>query len=960
MAATSSEGWPYRLLRAVSIAVVHYLLARLSLSFLSPQSDISVFWLPEGFLIAALAVLPKKDWALALVFTYGLGVFGESEAKGTALLSFLLPLVNVLEGVAGAWLLRWKAPDLLREFDFRQMAWIIAGPGLAVSVVGGLLGVAAIALTSDVDSLFAVWRIWTAATFAGTLMTLTFTLGIIKLGRGDQSWSWGKRIELASLLAVVTAMAEVLFSMDSSQARTYGPLLYIFFPLFSWGALRFGTLGASLILFVMALITVTATSEGTGPFAFMTEDSTRRILLMQTFLVVSACATQLLAAISAEREASAKRIAGAELRYRSLFDQAFDGIFLADSKGVCLEANKAACRMMGYTREELVGRRAEELVDPEDLARVPSRIPEIDKGGFVSERILVRKDGTRLPVEISARPLPDGRIIGICRDLTERRSQQSMLRALVSGTASETGEEFFKALVSNLAEGLSVKCAFVGELASVSSLRTLSIWSQGKHHLNRKFELEGTASKKALEEGKLVVSELADQRFPKDSLLQEMSAKSFVAATIRDSSGVKVGLLAFVDDKPLGEVEPALSLLSIFAARAGAELDRLRGELALKQSETRLSALLQAIPDTLFVMTLDGVYVDYRTHEPGKLRATPSNFLGKSFREVMPPDLVPSFERAFGALRRGRTPKVIEYSSSLSGEERHYEVRHSNVGEGLVLAILRDVTERKTYDAEIERLNENLERLVEERTAQLQDANQELESFAYAVSHDLRAPLRAIHANAEILREDLESRATPDDLLSLDRVAARAEEMSQLIDGLLKLSRIMRAELKREPFDLSATARIIAEGLSKSASERHVEFRIQEGLTAIGDGALLSSVLGNLLENAYKFTSKKEHALIEFGAMKQRRRTIFFVRDNGAGFDPNHASKLFGPFERLHAPGEFGGTGIGLATVHRIIRRHGGEIWAEGEVDKGATFYFTIPEHDLDSILEGKATTARQ
>ena len=957
----STEAWSYRLVRAAAIGVVHYLLVRLSLSFITDPEGISVFWLPEGFLIAALAVLPKRDWIPALAFVYGLGVFGEWESRAVGLQIWLLPIVNFVEGVIGALLLRRAVPDPMQEFDVRSMAWMIIGAGLVPSVVGGLFGATIVWSTAQGASFFAIWRIWAAATFVGTLMTLPFTLGILKLAGGDRIWSWKRRIELATLLAITAFLAEILFGLQPTQATIYGPVLYTFFPLFLWAALRFGTLGASLVLFVMALIVVTDTTEGMGPFAFMADDTTRRVLLMQSFLIVAACSTQILAAISGEREASAGRIAIAEQRYRSLVDQAFDGIFLADQNGVCIEANPAACRMMGYERDELIGRHAEELIDPEDLARVPSRMAQVQRGiGFVSERVLLRKDGTRLPVEISARPLPDGRIIGICRDLTERHSQQSILRTLVSGTASETGEAFFHSLVSNLAEGLGVRCAFVAEMASPKSLRTLSIWSDGKHHANRTFDTAGTASAIAIEQGKLVVMEQARREFPSDSLLKEMTGESFVGAAILDSGGTKVGLLAFLDDKPLGGIEPAISILSIFAARAGAELDRLRGEHAVKQSEGRLNALLQAIPDTLFVMTLDGVYVDYRTQDPSRLRAAPVEFIGKSFREVMPAELVPEFEKAFTALRKGKAPKVIEYASSLFGEERHYEVRHSNVGDGLVLAILRDVTQRKEYDAEITRLNENLERLVEDRTSQLQDANQELESFAYAVSHDLRAPLRAIHANAEILREDMEGRATPEDIVSLDRVAARAEEMSGLIDGLLKLSRIMRAELKREKIDLSSTAHTIAEGLTRSAPDRKVEFVIQDGLTAEGDGALLSAVLGNLLENAFKFSSKKDVATIEFGVMKERRKTTYFVRDNGAGFDPKHSSKLFGPFERLHAHGEFGGTGIGLATVHRIVRRHGGEIWAVGEVEKGATFYFTLPEQAPDSILEGKSGSARQ
>ncbi len=251
-----------------------------------------------------------------------------------------------------------------------------------------------------------------------------------------------------------------------------------------------------------------------------------------------------------------------------------------------------------------------------------------------------------------------------------------------------------------------------------------------------------------------------------------------------------------------------------------------------------------------------------------------------------------------------------------------------------------DITDQRAAADRIRRLNAELELKIRE----LEVTNRELESFTYSVSHDLRAPLRWIGGFCRALAEDYADRLDARGTEYLDRVQDSVKQMGDLINALLHLSRMARAEMSRQPVDLSAQARAIAADLARSEPERQVEFVIAEGLTAEGDPTMLRSVLENLLGNAWKFTGKVSEARIEFGDLPPTDgHQGFFVRDNGAGFNMNYADKLFGPFQRLHHAGEFPGTGIGLATVQRIIHRHGGGVWAEGAVGQGASFYFTLP-----------------
>jgi signal transduction histidine kinase len=280
-------------------------------------------------------------------------------------------------------------------------------------------------------------------------------------------------------------------------------------------------------------------------------------------------------------------------------------------------------------------------------------------------------------------------------------------------------------------------------------------------------------------------------------------------------------------------------------------------------------------------------------------------------------------------------------------QDKDYRVRVTASSEGDELATLIDsfnemLKEIQQRDTELQRAQDELELRVSERTRELVSANQELEAFSYSVSHDLRGPLDALNGFSYVLLKNYSDRLDANGKESLQSIRTAAVRMSELIDDLLNLSRITTSTIHREKIDLSAFARSIMEELFRTAPERKVEFIAPPVAEAFADVRLLRIVMDNLLRNAWKYTSHHEHARIEFGSDAQNGRNVYFVRDDGSGFEPRSVDRLFQPFQRLHSAEEFPGNGIGLATVRRIVQRHGGNVWAEGVVEKGATFYFTL------------------
>ena len=283
-----------------------------------------------------------------------------------------------------------------------------------------------------------------------------------------------------------------------------------------------------------------------------------------------------------------------------------------------------------------------------------------------------------------------------------------------------------------------------------------------------------------------------------------------------------------------------------------------------------------------------------------------------------------------------------------NGQERWLEIDLAPIADETgkfthLVAVERDITERRHQQQEILSLNSELEQRVLERTAQLAAANQELESFAYSVSHDLRSPLNTIDAFSQLLLRLEAEKISDKGKHYLDRIGVGVKHMGELIEGLLTLAHLSRGHIKAQAVDLSAVALRIEKDCKRRDPRHMPQIHIQHGMTAQGDPRLLSSVLQNLIDNAWKFTSRQALARIDVGCESDAEgETVYFVKDNGAGFDMAFAHKLFGTFERLHSPGDFPGTGIGLATVKRVVERHGGRVWAQSKVNEGASFYFTV------------------
>ncbi len=370
--------------------------------------------------------------------------------------------------------------------------------------------------------------------------------------------------------------------------------------------------------------------------------------------------------------------------------------------------------------------------------------------------------------------------------------------------------------------------------------------------------------------------------------------------------------------------------------------DRLRTSEKLLESESRYRHILDSMMEGYQILGFDYryLYANDAAAEHG-CRAK-EDLLGQTMMEMYPGiETTPLFETLRRCMEE-RVAEVMENEFSYpDGSSAWFSLTMQPVEQGVAVLSL-DITKRKQAERDLRALNVELVRRVEERTAQLQAANEELEAFAYSVSHDLRGPLRGMDGFSQALLEDYADQLDERGKDYLKRVRRAAERMGLLIEDLLKLSRVTRQEMKQETVNLSILAHGIVTTLEAEDPDRKIKFAIQDDLVTKGDLSLIRLALENLLHNAWKFTSREAQATIEVGEMQSDEEAVYFVRDNGVGFDMAYVGKLFGAFQRLHATKEFPGTGIGLATVQRIIHRHGGRIWAEGDVDRGATFFFTM------------------
>jgi len=615
-----------------------------------------------------------------------------------------------------------------------------------------------------------------------------------------------------------------------------------------------------------------------------------------------------------------------------LMNSTEEAIYGVDLDGNCTFVNRACVEMLGYDDEsELLGQGIHALIHhtrPDGSsyprAECPVRMATLKQSSaHGDDEVYWRKDGSSFPIEYWSHPIrKEGEIVGtvvtfldiIKRINTRKELAQSSERLGMAINAGEIGIWEWDIATNRL--------DWSERMEEIFGLQSGEFGGMAQYFHDRVYPADTAMLSK-------VTSEALEKNAPfnvEHRIVKPDGSVGWVncqATVKRDKSGKPVGMIGVLTDINVRK-----------------ETDRV---------VYQLKNTLDMTSDCIFMFDPETLKFNY-------VNLGAINQVGYSEQEMLdmsPVDIKPEYDES--AFRRMIKPMRDGKLEQLQFETIH---KHKNgdlipveislsyvqsAGEpGRFVAIVADITERKRIEEELDRHREHLEELVDERTTELHAVNKELETFSYSVSHDLRAPLRSIDGFSTALLDDYSDRIDKEGQDYLLRVRKSAQTMSDLIDDLLELSRLTRSEFKREIVDMSAMSSEALNELAAEEPEREVDVRIEDGISASGDRRLLKVMMDNLVGNAWKYTAKKEKPEIEFGQIDKNGERIYYVRDNGAGFDMKYADKLFGAFQRLHSAKDFPGTGVGLAIVQRIVNRHGGRMWAEAEPDHGATFYFSL------------------
>ena len=641
--------------------------------------------------------------------------------------------------------------------------------------------------------------------------------------------------------------------------------------------------------------------------------------------------TRVIAAIRdvTERKRTEAAIAAGQARYQTLLDNMLEAVQILGFDWRYLYLNDAAARNGQQLKEEMLGKTVMERYPGFETTEMYASLRRCmeERTARTAEFEFTYPDRTSAWFEFSIQPVPEGLFV-LSLDITARKRVDQELRALNADlerrvqarTAQlEEANQFLNAIIENIPN-----MVFVKEPERLTFVR-----------FNKAGEdLLGVAREDVL--GKtdydLVPAAQAELRQAKD---RETLRRKVVLDIAEESIDTTRGPRWLYTKKiPIldaaGTPQFLLGISEDITERREAD-----------HARVRLAAIVESSDDAIIGRSLDGVVTSWNQGAERIFGYSAEEIVGKA----LPPQILGGrdAESALLAKRVAAGERIAHFVAPRWRKDGQAIYVSANVSpirdaEGRLIGsatIARDITEAMQIQDALARAKDAAE-----------VANRELESFSYSVAHDLRAPLRSIDGFSQALLEDYVDKLDAEGKQYLAFIRESAQHMALLIDDMLALSRVARSELHRVPVDLEALARAAIVRLQRIQPERRVDVVIEKGLVAEGDPRLLTVVLDNLLGNAWKFTGKREDARIELGATAKDGHPVYFVRDNGAGFDMAFANKLFGVFQRLHTTAEFEGTGVGLATVHRVISRHGGRVWAEGAVDRGATFYFTLYERE--------------
>ncbi|MEK6592440.1 MAG: PAS domain S-box protein [Pseudomonadota bacterium] len=626
-----------------------------------------------------------------------------------------------------------------------------------------------------------------------------------------------------------------------------------------------------------------------------------------------------------EKRRAEKLLQESEERYRYLFDSNPLPMWIYDYETLkFIAVNDAAVNIYGYTREEFLSMSILDIRPEEEVNRIQERLktlnPAENRSGIWKHK---KKNGDIIHVDIVSHGFVFGgrkaRLV-LASDVTERVRVEHALRA--SEQRLQTITDNIPALIGYVDSGQRYRFAN----------RTYEVW-----HGDAPEQLYGRTLREVVGDDYYakvrphIEAVLAGRAVTFERLTRSRRRELYASITYLPDIGEK------------GRVEG-------FYILAYDITERKKAEEALARERTLLRQVIDNLPDHVYVKDRERRYL--LINAPGlqdRGITDRDEVVGKTAFDFYPPDVAAQYDAEDQSIvETGRILLNLERCTIQADGQKKWHLstkvpmRDVHGGVSGIVGINHDITEIKQGQEVIREFNARLEQRVIERTAQLESANRELESFAYSVSHDLRAPLRSIDGFSQALLEDYRDSLDQTAKGYLQRVRSASQRMAVLIDDLLELSRIARREMHRETVDFSMLAQEIVTEMQKEQPERTVDVSITPGIRLRADANLLRIALDNLIRNAWKFTGKQVHAKIEVGMEQRDGSPVYFVRDNGVGFDMDYAGKLFGAFQRLHSDAEFPGTGIGLATVQRIVRRHGGSIWAEAAPGKGAAFFFTI------------------
>lgn len=634
--------------------------------------------------------------------------------------------------------------------------------------------------------------------------------------------------------------------------------------------------------------------------------------------------------ITAERQVQ-EALAESEQRYRTTFQQAPVGIGSMTLDGKWLETNDTLCRLLGFERDELVGRSVLLITHPDDRPLDREALQRVGAGEWAThtrEKRFIRKDGGEVWVRMNLSLLRHQNsaarhFIAVFEDIGERLAA---LRALHGSEAR------YRSLVNLSPDAIFVHREGVIRLANPACIQLFGADHESDLLGRQMLDLVGPDSSPELRQR---MSRLLLASEPHRPAVPEQFQ-------FRRIDGQPVDVEAVAVQVELDEEEMVLCVLRDIR-------ERIAAQRALRESEARYRDVVESVNEVIFQTDAQGRLAFVNAAWPRISGFAIPDSLGTPLVDFLHPDDRSKFQRRVVHLM---TTPNSHFEAELrlrtaGGEIRWIEATARPViaADGEVAGIsgsLDDISTRKIAELTLKNINHELENRVQLRTAELEASNRELEAFSYSVSHDLRAPLRAIDGFAHVLEEDYGSAL--DDLARqyLQRIRAASHRMANLIDDLLELARLTRQTLRKESVDLSEMAAQIVDELRAESPDRRTDLEVTAGLVVQADRVLIRVVMENLLRNAWKFSAEREIAKLRFFAERSNDQLAYCVADNGTGFDMNHAGKLFQPFQRLHRHSQYEGSGIGLATVQRIIQRHGGTVWAESAPGEGARFYFTL------------------